>query len=112
MKLLVAGSRGVRRFDLEKYIPEQTDMIITGGAVGIDTLAEQYADKKHLSKLILRPQYERYGRAAPLKRNEQMVELCDVVLVVWDGSSKGTRHTIEYAEKIGKKLILIQLNGE
>jgi predicted Rossmann fold nucleotide-binding protein DprA/Smf involved in DNA uptake len=107
MKLLVAGSRNIKEFDLEKHVPDGVTMIITGGADGIDTLAELYADKKRLSKLILRPQYNMYGRGAPLRRNEKMVELCDVALIVWDGSSKGTQHTICYAEKSGKKVILI-----
>ena len=107
MKLLIAGSRSIKEYDLEKHIPDGTTMIITGGANGIDTLAEKYADKKHLSKLILRPQYKIYGRYAPLKRNEEMIELCDIVLVIWDGHSKGTKHTISYADKIGKRLILI-----
>ncbi|MBQ8907279.1 MAG: hypothetical protein IJY71_01670 [Clostridia bacterium] len=107
MKLLIVGSRSIKDFDLEGYVPEETTMIISGGANGVDAIAETYADKKRLSKLILRPRYDLYGRAAPLKRNEEMVELCDMVLVVWDGTSKGTRHTIQYAEKVGKKLRLL-----
>ena len=107
MKLLIAGSRSIKEYDLEKHIPKETTMILTGGASGIDTLAENYADKKRLSKLILRPQYERYGKRAPLKRNEKLVEICDTALIVWDGSSRGTQHTIKYAEKTGKKMIVI-----
>ena len=107
MKLLIAGSRSIREYDLEKHIPQGIRMIITGGADGIDTIAERYADQRRLSKLILRPQYDIYGRGAPLKRNEQMVELCDVALIVWDGRSKGTLHTLRYAEKLGKKVILL-----
>ncbi len=110
MKLLIAGSRSIKEYDLEKYIPIGTTMIIAGGADGIDTLAEKYADKKHLSKLILRPQYNLYGKSAPLKRNERMVELCDVALIVWDGYSRGTKYTVNYANKIGKKVILINTN--
>ena len=62
MKLLIAGSRCIKEFNLEKYVPDETTMIITGGADGIDTLAEKIADKKQISKLILRPQYSIYGR--------------------------------------------------
>ncbi len=107
MKLLVVGSRSIKEYDLEKHIPRETTMIITGGAKGIDMLSEKYADEKRLSKLILRPRYDLYGRAAPLKRNEEMVEACDVALIVWDGFSKGTEHTMNCANKKGKKIILI-----
>ena len=107
MKLLIAGSRGIKDFDLEKHVPSEATLIITGGARGIDALAEKYADEKRLSKLILRPQYNIYGKFAPLKRNEKMIELCDAALIIWDGCSKGTKYTISYAEKIGKRVILI-----
>ena len=104
LKLLIAGSRGINKFDLEEYIPEETDLILSGGADGIDSLAEKYADAHRISKLILRPRYDLYGRAAPLKRNETMVDLSDYILVIWDGKSKGTKHTIEYAEKQNKPI--------
>ena len=70
-------------------------------------IAEKYADQHHISKLILRPQYNLYGRAAPLKRNEIMVDLADAVLVVWDTHSKGTQYTIDYAKKKEKILTVI-----
>lgn len=54
MKVLVAGSRNIRVFDLSEYIPPETDLIISGGAEGVDSLAEQYADQHRISKLILR----------------------------------------------------------
>ena len=107
MKLLIAGSRSIEAFDLTAYIPPQTELIISGGAQGIDTLAERYADAHRLSKLILRPQYHLYGRMAPIKRNERMVEMADAVLVIWDGTSKGTEHTIAYAEKQGKAVTVV-----
>ena len=103
MKLPVVGSRSIKEYDLERHIPPETCMIITGGAQGIDTLAEEYADKKRMSKLVLRPDYGRYGRGAPLRRNEKMVELCDAALIIWDGSSRGARYTLKCAEKMEKR---------
>ena len=107
MKLLIAGSRSITDFDLAPYIPDGTDLIISGGANGIDALAEKYADKKKISKLIVRPRYDLYGKAAPIKRNETMVELADTVLIIWDGKSKGTNSTINFSKKLNKELILI-----
>lgn len=102
MKLLIVGSRSVGAFDLSPYVAEDVDMIISGGANGIDRLAEEYADTHRLSKLILRPAYARYGKAAPLKRNEEMVDMADRILVIWDGRFKGTAYTVKYAQKNGE----------
>ena len=109
MKLLIIGSRGIADFDLSPYISEDVDTIISGGASGIDSLAERYADLHCLSKYILRPRYDRYGRSAPLKRNEQMVDMADAVLVIWDGCSKGTQYTLKYAKRTNKPVTLVQI---
>ena len=109
MKLLIAGSRSIREYDLSPYIPHAVDTIISGGAQGVDSLAESYADEHKLSKYVIRPQYKRYGRAAPLKRNQEMVDMADAVLVIWDGKSRGSRFTVEYARKQNKPLFVIQV---
>ena len=107
MKLMIAGSRGITDFDLSPYISGDVDTIISGGACGIDGLAEQYADLHRLSKYIMRPRYDLYGRAAPLKRNEEMVDMADAVLIVWDGQSKGTQYTLKYAKKRNKPVTVV-----
>lgn len=33
---------------------------------------------------------------------EWMVDHCDEVIACWDGSSKGTKQCLDYAEKMGK----------
>jgi hypothetical protein len=59
--------------------------------------------------LILRPRYDKYGKAAPLKRNELMVDVADHVIVLWDGVSRGAKYTIDHAKKANKpvKVILV-----
>ena len=109
MKLLIVGSRGITDFDLSPYVSSDVDAIISGGANGVDTLAEQYADAHHLPKYIIRPRYELYGRAAPIKRNEEMVDMADAVLVIWDGQSRGTQYTLKYAQKRNKPITLVQI---
>jgi len=104
---LIVGSRSVKRFDLSKYVGNDAELIISGGAKGIDSIAEEYADKNKISKLIMYPDYKSFGKAAPLKRNERMVELSDVVIAVWDGASRGTKYTVDYARKQNKKIILV-----
>ncbi len=103
MKIAIIGSRSLHNVaDLEKYIPLETTLIISGGAKGIDALAEKYAAKNGIHTKIIKPEYEKYKRYAPLKRNQTIVEACDVIIAFWDGKSKGTKYTIDYALKAGK----------
>ena len=105
MKIAIVGSRNLN-VDISKYIPDGTTEIISGGAKGIDTLAEKYADEHNMPKLIIKPEYEKYGKVAPLKRNKTIVENADMVIAIWDGNSNGTKFAIDYAKKIGKTLEL------
>jgi nucleoside 2-deoxyribosyltransferase len=34
-----------------------------------------------------------------------MVDLADIVLAIWDGRSRGTKYTVDYAVKKGKRII-------
>lgn len=101
MKVAIIGSRDLD-VDIEKYIPENTTMIISGGAKGIDSLAESYANKHNIPTIIFEPDYSKYGRKAPLVRNQLIAKEADIVVAIWDGKSKGTAYTINYAQKIGK----------
>ncbi|MCH5186626.1 MAG: hypothetical protein J1F64_10975 [Oscillospiraceae bacterium] len=111
MILLIAGSRSITDYDLSPHIPADTDLIVSGGAAGVDELAERYADAHRISKLILRPRYDLYSRAAPIKRNAEMVEICDRVLIIWDGKSKGSKYTADYASKLGKPFEIITVSS-
>ncbi len=112
MRVLIVGSRQITEFDLSKIVPKEAGLIISGGAKGIDKLAEKYADDNRISKLILQPQYKKFGKSAPLKRNEQMVEIADKVIVIWDGYSKGSFYTFCYAERMKKDVLLIRYAKE
>ena len=109
MKLLIVGSRSIKDFDLAPYIPDDVDEIISGGANGVDTLAENYADSHRISKHIIRPKYHLYKKAAPLRRNREMVALADKVLVIWDGESRGALSTINFAKENNIPTTIINL---
>ena len=101
MKVAVVGSRSIFATDIGIYISDG-DEIVSGGAVGVDSCAAEYAKKNGLKLTVFLPQYERYGRAAPIVRNKKIVDYADKIVVLWDGKSKGTLSVIKYAEKTGK----------
>ena len=72
MKIAVIGSRGLKVNDLEKYLPKDVTEIVSGGARGIDKCAREYAVANGLKLTEFLPEYEKYGRVAPLRRNLQM----------------------------------------
>lgn len=48
-----------------------------------------------------------YGAWKMQKRNEWMVDHCNVLLAVWDGSSGGTGNCVGYANRVGRQMISI-----
>ena len=101
LKVAVIGSRGINGADLSRYIPKEATMLISGGAVGVDTLAEAYAAEHRIPIQVIRPRYDLFGKKAPLLRNRQIVECADLVIAIWDGESTGTAYTIDYAHERG-----------
>jgi predicted Rossmann fold nucleotide-binding protein DprA/Smf involved in DNA uptake len=106
MKIAVVGSRNVTVADIGRYISE-VEEIVSGGAVGVDSCAAEYAKEKGIKLIVFLPQYERYGRAAPIVRNKEIVDYADKIIVFWNGSSKGALSVIRYAEKTGKPCEII-----
>lgn len=99
MRVAVIGSRGLRVDNLEKYLPKDTTEIVSGGARGVDTSAREYALRHGLKLTEYLPEYDRYGRGAPLRRNITIIENADLVLAFWDGRSRGTRYVIDNCKK-------------
>ena len=126
MKLAITGSRSNSSFDFTDLFTRQIrqfntflgrrriSAIITGGAKGIDRQAEACANKLNIPCKIIRPDYARYQKGAPLKRNLQIIKECDALLVIWNGNfhSHGTIHTAINALKSGKTVFLISATGK
>ncbi len=112
MRLAVVGSRSIREYDLAPLIPEGVTEIISGGAAGVDKLAERYAGEHALKLTVFLPQYGLYGRRAPLLRDESIARECDALLALWDGCSTGTMYTVNFARKLGKPVYFHRLKRE
>ena len=106
MKIAIVGSRNITVSDIGKYISDAGE-IVSGGAVGVDGCAAEYAKENGIKLTEFLPQYERYGRAAPIVRNKEIVDYSDKIIAFWDGRSKGTLSVIKYAQKTGKPCEII-----
>ena len=110
-RVAIVGSRSLRMDNIGDYLPPNTTEIVSGGAKGIDQSAKIAAAERRLHLTEFLPEYARYGRAAPLIRNRDIVRYADYVLIVWDGTSRGTRAVIEDCKRLDKPHLIIYKNG-
>ena len=110
MKVAVIGSRGLSVTDLGRYLPENTTEIVSGGARGVDTSAREYALSHGIKLTEFLPEYTRFGRSAPLKRNITIIEYADIVLAYWDGKTRGTKFVIDNCRRLGVEVRIYIMN--
>lgn len=114
----IVGSRNFSDLELvRKYVAnlayhDDRAIIVTGGAQGVDLAAEATALDYSLTVQIIKPDWERYGKAAGPIRNEQIVKVSDEVVVFWDGKSHGTKSMMDLARLAGKPLTVIFEDGK
>lgn len=109
MKIAVIGSRNLTVDNLENYLPENVTEIVSGGAMGIDKCARNYAVENNLKLTEFLPEYEKYGRRAPLVRNLQIIDYADRVIAFWDGESHGTKFVIENCKRLNKSVMVYRI---
>jgi hypothetical protein len=113
MPLVVAvvGSRdfadrgAVERRIAELHIEWHPDLtVISGGARGVDTWAREKCAASKISYTEYPADWATHGTPAGFIRNEEMVKAADMVVAFWDGTSKGTKLTIDLALRHRKTL--------
>lgn len=115
-RLLVCGSRTITDKNwiysqIESYWYEHLacysdPIMIEGAARGVDLIAKSYAVENNWG-IEEYPADWSIGKQAGILRNIKMYKNTDEVLVLWDGNSRGTKHTIELCEKGNKPYTII-----
>jgi hypothetical protein len=113
MKLIIAGSRD---FEDYEYLKENISSIngvitevVSGTARGADRLGERYADEHGIKCKKIPANWDKYGKSAGYKRNEQMAKYADNLIAFWDGKSKGTGHMIDIAKRLGLNVHVVRI---
>jgi len=110
MKIAIVGSRNITDYNLFKdYVlsiikVKDIDLVISGGARGVDTLAERFAKEFNIETQIFPADWNRYGKAAGHIRNKDIIFNSDIVFALWDGKSTGTNNSINHAKNMNKQL--------
>lgn len=82
--------------------------ILSGGCRGADLLAEQFAKEVYIPIRRFNAEWDLYGKAAGPIRNKKMIDHAHGLISFWDGQSRGTKHTIDYARKKGIPVKVIE----
>ena len=120
IKLAVVGSRSFADkallFDILDRSRHRIQLIVSGGARGADTLAQEWAQARSLPCQVFHPKWQdehgRFDRRAGFKRNVDVIKNADEVLAFWDGQSPGTKHAIELARKQNKVVQIVNFSLE
>jgi hypothetical protein len=111
MILAIVGGRDFKDYELVKSILDpnknKIQKIVSGGAYGADSLGKRYAEDNNIPIKIYYPNWNKYGKAAGMIRNKDIVNNSTHILAFWDGKSKGTKNSIELAKKDEAKKLKI-----
>lgn len=114
MKVIIAGSRDLsipsseinRILGIAGFRP---DVIVSGGARGIDRCGESYAEDNQIPIKRFLADWDKHGKAAGPIRNAEMAEYADA-LVAFPGIGKGTWGMIKLMIDNGKPLVVYDLS--
>ena len=117
MKVCIAGSRmfedeakliGVMDWFVQTH--GQIEQVISGAARGADRMGEHWARARGIPVHLEYPKWHKYsGEVAPLKRNQIMAQMADVVIIFWDGMSTDSMHMKSCADKLGKEVYVFRV---
>lgn len=112
MRVCIIGSRSLDKAEvvipiIDKFFNEHTtkpQVIISGGAKGVDQISQLYAEHNGLDFIQILPYHlldttTEFNSKYFFIRTKQMISNADKVLAIWDTKSKGTEYGIKLAQK-------------
>jgi hypothetical protein len=114
MRVIIAGSRdNVSQADIDHAIEasgwvKEITVVVSGAARGADRMGENWAKRNGITIDSRPANWDKYGKSAGYKRNQEMADNADALIAVWDGVSRGTGHMVDIAK--AKKLPVFVYN--
>lgn len=108
MRIIIAGGRDYKKqpvdFDWLNFLHRTYTFttVISGAARGADLLGECWAEQHNVPVERFPADWNKYGRAAGMRRNVQMIRVADAVALFPGG--KGTANMRELAEIYNRKI--------
>ncbi len=99
----------LEEFENKLDIPHNAYVLVSGGAKGVDSIAEKYAEKNNLDIIVIKPNWKKYKRIAGLIRNREIIKIVDVILAFVDKPKGGTWEVIEKAKRKDISTYVIEL---
>lgn len=104
MRTIIAGSRSLVSYETLLLaiaeFPFTITTVISGTARGVDELGERWAEENNTPLECYPADWAKFGRRAGYVRNEQMAQVAEGALILWDGMSPGTKHMINTCEHV------------
>lgn len=86
---------------LDRVLAKYPDMILVhGDAPGVEKLASRWAEARGVKQVVCKPNWEKYDRGAPYRRNEEIIRLMPRGVVAFPGSGI-TQNMIDLAKQAG-----------
>ena len=74
-----------------------------GGAPGVEKLAASWADRNGVHQIVCKPDWDRHGKAAPFRRNDELLNLLPRGVIAFPGSGI-TDNLVDKAIKLGIRM--------
>ena len=86
---------------LDKAREKYADMVLVhGGGPGVERVAAQWAERNGVHQVVCKPDWDRHGRAAPFRRNDELLNLLPKGVIAFPGSGI-TENLVDKARQLG-----------
>ncbi len=102
----IAGGKDIADPDavirmLDRTRAKHSDMVLVhGGGPGVEKIAARWAERNGVHQIVCKPDWDRHGRAAPFRRNDELLNLLPKGVIAFPGSGI-TENLVDKARQMG-----------